>query len=876
MADLRCKGCKVTFNNQKSKNQHISASPDCLDLYENLSTHQAAVVPPPPIGPPHPAPLGLPHLDSPLHWPSMNYDQPSSSPVESAEENIQKRRRVMVEQVENESANENTWTHKRYPGEVETSLGEGITVFSDILEEQKSMQEQLYALFKDHKEWGLVKWLMRQTNQSGADEYLKLEITRTVMKPGFKNKVAMLRKVNALLVGPQWHYDIVNVTSDREGPRGEALTEELDLWRRDPAECILDLIGNPAFKDVLVYEPVHIKRDGQRYYSEMNTGDWWWNIQKHLPKGATVAAVILASDKANSSVLRGDKTAWPIYLTIANIDKDVCRKPSKHTSVLLGYIPVVKLTCFKDATRSDAQQQLFHACMKALLTPLIEAGRHGVPMTCADSLIWHVYPILAAYVADHPEQCLITCYKENRYPWCVVPQDERGSETPYPLHNQRISLDIMKNAQDNIPNLEEHGLRPLPEPFWAELLHTDIFATISPDILHQHHKGVFKDNLVEWISELIGKMELDGQFASLSHSHGLRHFKNEGEAKEIEKVLLGLLIGRVDPDVVTAVKALIDFIYLVQHHVHSDMTLRRMRDALRDFHHRKHIFIELGIRENFNIPKLHALLHYLKAISSLGCLDGLNTEASERLHIDYYTVQMTTYLSWVLRGEEGVDSGTDSTDEGAASEEDMAEDDGEDKEEDREEEPDAEEANFKTLKSLLNSNVCPAYHIPLFPSDRRISIPELGTCYGAASFLAALNTFLDSHLPTVTHPNDFNTYNVFHYINILKPAMRHFDNSKHICKAKHKSEGGLNGLCAAQPRSGLYTTSHSTSNKARRHSIVSAATFICLCHLIPKYGGNDVDPEWTPDTILDEYIEFFLNTYVNFHMFHDITFPAGV
>ena len=89
----------------------------------------------------------------------------------------------------------------------------------------------------------------------------------------------MLRKVDVLPVGPQWHCDIVNVTGDREGPRGELLTEEMDLWRRDPVECIRDLMGNPAFKDVIVYEPVRVKQEGQRYYSEMNTGDWWWNIQ---------------------------------------------------------------------------------------------------------------------------------------------------------------------------------------------------------------------------------------------------------------------------------------------------------------------------------------------------------------------------------------------------------------------------------------------------------------------------------------------------------------------------------------------------------------------------------------------------------------------
>ena len=79
-----------------------------------------------------------------------------------------------------------------------------------------------------------------------------------------------------------------------------------------------------------------------------------------------------------------------------------------------------------------------------------------------------------------------------------------------------------------------------------------------------------------------------------------------------------------------------------------------------------------------------------------------------------------------------------------------------------------------------------------------------------------------------------------------------------------------------EPHSGLYTTSHSTSNKMHCHSIVSASLLICSCHLTPKYSVEDVDADWTSDSILDECTDFFLNTYIGFHMFHKLAFPAGI
>lgn len=72
---------------------------------------------------------------------------------------------------------------------------------------------------------------------------------------------------------------MLTIQGDQVGPNGQPLTEELELWRRDPVECVRELIGNPAFKDYMAYAPVRMTRGDTRFYGEMNTAEWWWKTQ---------------------------------------------------------------------------------------------------------------------------------------------------------------------------------------------------------------------------------------------------------------------------------------------------------------------------------------------------------------------------------------------------------------------------------------------------------------------------------------------------------------------------------------------------------------------------------------------------------------------
>ncbi len=95
--------------------------------------------------------------------------------------------------------------------------------------------------------------------------------------------------------------------------------------------------------------------------------------------------------------------------------------------MLIGYLPVMKLECFTAKRRPTVTYQLFHWCMESLLEPLKIVGKEGMDMTCADRWVRKVYAILAAYITDFPEQCLVICCMESWCPQCLVPHNERGS-----------------------------------------------------------------------------------------------------------------------------------------------------------------------------------------------------------------------------------------------------------------------------------------------------------------------------------------------------------------------------------------------------------------------------------------------------------------
>ncbi|KAI0038919.1 hypothetical protein FA95DRAFT_1659085, partial [Auriscalpium vulgare] len=419
--------------------------------------------------------------------------------------------------------------------------------------------------------------------------------------------------------------------------------------------------------------------------------------------------------------------------------------------------PTARLLHIKDPdTRTRATTNLSHACMRRIIGVFKDHSRDGVPMVSGDGVTRRCHPIFATFVGDYPEQTLVACVKYGHCPKCKVDPDDLG------LYEESASRDLASTLRalrtiDRGPEVffeecADARVKPVFYPFWDELSFSNAFLFITPDILHQLYQGMVK-HMLEWLRYAFGATEIDERCRRLPRNHGTRFFSSGishlsrvsgQEHKDICRILMGLVVDLTLPDgqspvrVVRAVRALLDFLYLAQYPSHSENTLMYLEEALQRFHDSKAVFEELGICAHFNIPKLHGLSHFVQSIRLFGTTKNYNTEATERLHIDYAkdTYRSTNHKDpfpqmtrWLVRREQIW-----------------------------------QHDRYISWRRSVAERAAPRIHILRFPSKKSASFARLKAAYGAVDFQTALaRHIIRERNPTLSERQ---VSNVAHGINL--------------------------------------------------------------------------------------------------------------
>lgn len=191
-----------------------------------------------------------------------------------------------------------------YPGDAGRTEGAAETAFELHDKARKAAGAALWAPFEDEQEWQLAHWLVTSgLTQNNIEKFLKLDIvstrcsgldrtcslqrltlqTRARTKPSFESNYLFNKKIDALPTGEaSWRVELLEAVGDVVGEDGCAKKETVEVWSRDPVDCVRELMGNPGFRDSIRYAPErqYADADGkQRVYGNMGTANWWWDIQ---------------------------------------------------------------------------------------------------------------------------------------------------------------------------------------------------------------------------------------------------------------------------------------------------------------------------------------------------------------------------------------------------------------------------------------------------------------------------------------------------------------------------------------------------------------------------------------------------------------------
>ncbi|KAI0039026.1 hypothetical protein FA95DRAFT_1504736 [Auriscalpium vulgare] len=511
-------------------------------------------------------------------------------------------------------------------------------------------QANEYHPFPSKMAWEVARWAkLRGPTSTALTDLLSIDGVSDALDLPFKNANELNSIIdNQLPRRPAFKHDRIEVGG-----------EKFDFYYRDALECIKALYGDPEFAPYMAFAPERHYSDADqtiRVYNQMHTGKWWWRVQRLLEAmqaGATVVPLIVSTDATQLTLFR-NKSAYPIYLTIGNIPKEIRRKPSRRAQILLGYLPTSRLSHIKNKdTRRLALANMFHACMRKILRALAEAGLHGVQMASGDGVVRRCHPVLACYVGDYPEQCRVVGCKNMDCPKaCITEKGDLGEWMEFDKRNIEDVLAALDTAdqgpQAYLAACAAVGIKPIDKPFWIDLPFVNIYEAITPDVLHQQYQGMVK-HVIAWLKKAFVEAEIDARFARMPPNHNLRLFSSGishmsrvsgQEHKDICRVLLGVIAdlrlpnGASAAPIIRAVRALLDFVYVAQYPTHSTTTLAYLDNALARFHQDKEAFYLAGAVHSFELPKLHSMLHYSHAIKLFGTTDNYNTEYSERLHID--------------------------------------------------------------------------------------------------------------------------------------------------------------------------------------------------------------------------------------------------
>ncbi|KAI6033739.1 hypothetical protein BKA83DRAFT_4044339, partial [Pisolithus microcarpus] len=196
-------------------------------------------------------------------------------------------------------------------------------------------QTNMYYPFANLGDWEMANFLL-QSNLSmrEIDSYLSL----SMMLLSFWTAKELCRHIEDLPKGPHWKIHIV--------PTHHPTTSPIELYWRDPLECIEALFNHPFYAGKMDYSPFHVfTAVGRimRVYSEWMSSDGAWELQVKVLRQLLERAVGSLSSDSTTIIL--DVPVGSYRRSVSSVLVGIPRLTLSSDSTTEGIVPKCTTKC---------------------------------------------------------------------------------------------------------------------------------------------------------------------------------------------------------------------------------------------------------------------------------------------------------------------------------------------------------------------------------------------------------------------------------------------------------------------------------------------------------------------------------------------------
>ncbi|KAG2750292.1 hypothetical protein P692DRAFT_20873234 [Suillus brevipes Sb2] len=296
-------------------------------------------------------------------------------------------------------------------------------------------------------------------------------------------------------------------------------------------------------------------------------------------------------------------------------------KTSSNSFMLTALLPVPKFLYKKKCMRGVLEDRLVHQCLDIILEPLKQAARVGIMLSDPVGYSRYCFTPPPSYIVNTPEAMMLAIVGGKTSPVTMAMFKQFGNPFQHEPRAGSTALAqiaaVWRKADPNdiesfFRKAQKFRLNGVDKPFWQDWLFADPSHFLTPENLHH------------WIICAVKEVEIDFRFSALQPVTGFCHFHGgisklkqvTGRAqRDIQRLIIVVSADAVPSAVMTAVRALMDFCYLVQSPRINDHDIERISTALAEFHANKHAITAAGLRrgkgnkpiDNWYIPKIELM-----------------------------------------------------------------------------------------------------------------------------------------------------------------------------------------------------------------------------------------------------------------------------